>query len=325
MALPWNKIAFDLKRAGTLFVSFVVACQKGSPGVPGAWLVLSPNGSQCGTIGGGIMEKQAIERGLQRMKSNSRLPELVRLRHRDPGAPGASGLICGGEQVNVEMVLTLSEHDALLKRVAGHEARESRACVEVDSTGIRLSAGPEEEHAEILRTKGDGSWRCFFQLVNQRRVAIFGGGHCGVALACLLEKLDYSVTVVECRKDVFTLHSLPTNVTRVHAPCEEAAERLRLKAKTDVVVMTHSMHSDADALAAVLRHGFLSVGLMGTPKKWSRIQHSLKDRGFRSAELAKVRVPVGLAINSDTPWEIAVSIAAEILRKRSMNGPLGFP
>ena len=78
--------------------------------------------------------------------------------------------------------------------------------------------------------------------------------------------------------------------------------------------MTHSYQTDVDALEFALKMDFRFIGLMGTTPKLNRIYKTLTDRGFNRAQVTNITCPVGIAIGSDTPEEIAVSVAAQILR-----------
>ena len=81
------------------------------------------------------------------------------------------------------------------------------------------------------------------------------------------------------------------------------------------MVMTPSFSDDVDALTSLLPLPFPFIGVMGSPAKLKKIREELKIRNFGHEDWSRVTAPVGLAINSDTPEEIAVSIAAQILQK----------
>lgn len=129
-------------------------------------------------------------------------------------------------------------------------------------------------------------------------------------------RLDYAVSVVEPRGELPTLETLPDGVRRIGGGFEIAAQSVDFPEETMAVVMTYSMATDIDSLAGIIPMGFKEIGLMGSPVKIAQIKGSLKSKGFDDLQIQKIRAPVGLNFNSDTPDEIAVSIAAQILLER---------
>lgn len=179
----------------------------------------------------------------------------------------------------------------------------------------RLSVLPE--FVSRIDRECSADWSYCLNLVNLRRVAIFGAGHCGVALAETMLRLGYAVSLVDPRGDsVFTWKTVPEGVRRIGEHFSAAASKVNFVEQTEVIVMTHSFPTDVEALAAILRRPFRSVGVMGSAPKVSRIKKSLKDLGFNDLQISRVRAPVGLPFDSDTPEEIAISVAAQILLKR---------
>ena len=177
-----------------------------------------------------------------------------------------------------------------------------------------VDAAPDPE-APVTRTiaTGDG-WRYEEQLMALKRVAIFGAGHCGLALSRQMSWLGYVVTVLDDRADVPTLGQNTFARHKVTAPTfEELAARVSHPELTSAVVMTADMPSDTSALDGVLRQPFPFVGVMGAPAKLHAICARLLDRGFDEDAIARVRGPVGLEIGSSTPPEIAVSVAAQLV------------
>ena len=82
--------------------------------------------------------------------------------------------------------------------------------------------------------------------------------------------------------------------------------------------MTHSYESDVEALRFALKQDFPFCGLMGSPPKLERIRKSLTGRGISRAQIDRITCPVGIEIGSDTPDEIAVSVAAQILQREKI-------
>lgn len=303
-----------LQSGQRVFACFVAANRKGSPGTPAARMLLLESGQQVGTIGGGIMEKDILEAAAKALQSGEPMsPRLEELVHRRSDTEATSGLICGGAQSNVSLILEPnSKTCALIEQIVA--ACDVGGSLLIDANGPDYSGNDMNTSWELESPEATWSYR--LNLVNQRRVAIFGGGHCGRALADQMRRLAYAVTVVEPRADVSTLEGLSTEISLEQKSFSEAMSAFKWAEKTHAVVMTHSMPTDIEALAAALKLPFKTVGAMGSSPKIARIRSVLKDTGFDDLQIGRVRAPIGLSFDSDTPEEIAVSIAAQILLER---------
>ncbi len=147
-------------------------------------------------------------------------------------------------------------------------------------------------------------------------VAIFGAGHVGAATVDVLAKLDTNIRWIDNRRNIFPAH-LPENVTAVESasPSEEVAA---LPAGTYYLVLTHSHPLDFEICDRVLRRGdFSYCGLIGSLSKRRRFERLMRKQGMPDALLDRLICPIGIAgIESKKPAEIAVAVAAELLRAR---------
>ncbi len=155
-------------------------------------------------------------------------------------------------------------------------------------------------------------------------VAIFGGGHVGLALARLLATLPYSVRWIDSRDGVFP-DALPAQVQTEHSePVQDAVATL--PPGTHVLIMSFSHAEDLDIVIACLRRlrerGDLPyVGLIGSRTKWATFRHRLEARGFTEAEMARITCPIGVpGVTGKEPEVIAVAVAAQLLQRRAAAG-----
>lgn len=313
----WQQALSELEAGRVVYVSFVVAQKKGTPGTTAARMLLTQDGQQQGTIGGGIMESELLKKAQRTLAKGERmLPSLRRLRHRRDAEAAASGLICGGEQTNLEMILCPATDLVAVQEIVVAIREESSAYLEISSEGLRLvdCVEPMDTRAELKNEAKD--WRVRIGFRSVRRIAIYGGGHCGEALAELMHRLDYDVTIIDSREAVLSQAKLPGAVHKLVSPFEGAAAKVSFPERTIAVVMTYSMPTDVEALCGILSAGFAQAGLMGSPVKIAFIREQLKIKGFSDLQIDLVRAPIGLKFDSDTPAEIAVSIAAQILLER---------
>ncbi|MEM7790045.1 MAG: XdhC family protein [Verrucomicrobiota bacterium] len=319
MRVFWKTAADELSAGRRVFASFVVANRKGSPGTPAARLLALEDGRQVGTIGGGIMEQQLLVEARQLLSSGEKLrPSLRVLRHNKSDLDLASGLICGGEQTNLSLILEGSDDLARLKDVIeALDANENRA-IEITESGLRLIPGKLDDGSQYQFIHDNlSNWIYRLNLVNLRRIAIYGGGHCGVALAQTMEGLGYAVSIVEPRQSLFTLSRLEDEISHIDVGFSEAAKHILFPEITIAVVMTYSMPTDVESLDGILHFPFYKIGLMGSALKIAQIRKKLAEIGHSDLQIARVRAPIGLDFDSDTPEEIAISIAAQILLERN--------
>jgi len=147
-------------------------------------------------------------------------------------------------------------------------------------------------------------------------VVIFGAGHVANALARVLIALDCRIFVYDSRSD--WLNALPSAPNLEYAlvePLDEAVNRIPDGAF--VAVMTQGHRSDMPILARILKtRSFPYLGVIGSPAKAGVLRRELLDAGVVTDLEKAFRCPIGLPIGRNTPEEIAISIAAELLQAR---------
>lgn len=87
-----------------------------------------------------------------------------------------------------------------------------------------------------------------------------------------------------------------------------------------MVIATRGHEHDQDAVAATLGTDAAYVGLVGSSRKRSVLETTLRQQGLSERDIERVHTPAGLVIGSVTPEEIAVSIMAQIIRHRREHG-----
>lgn len=308
----WSRVADELDCYCKAFLALVVDHKKGSPGTKGSLFLVTEGGGRFGTIGGGAMEMRLSEEAEAALGKGRHKPTLQTVVHRSTRDESASGLICGGSQSQVTLVLDQS-HRRLIHAVLDRVSRDKPGCLVISPEGLHL----DEENMDrpSIELAGEGrEWTVRFGLLNRHRIVIAGCGHCGAALARQMDFLGFQVTVVEPRADLFTLKDLPSTVNQRIENYDVAAEQVEHAELTFAVVMTPSYTEDIAALASLLPRPFRFIGIMGSPSKVKKIREALATRGFGDEDVGRLQAPVGLPMLSDTPEQIAVSVAAQILR-----------
>ncbi len=193
----------------------------------------------------------------------------------------------------------------------------------VDADGARGELElPMAALAEVMsRLAGDrsGPLECDEGLsawiyVPARRLLIVGAVHIAQELAPVATIAGYEVTVIDPRRAFASPARFP-GVALLDEWPGPAFERLAPDAQTAVVTLSHDPKIDDPALIAALRSPAFYVGALGSRRTHEARRERLLEAGLAS-ELARLRAPVGLDLGGRSAGEIAVAIAAEIIRTR---------
>jgi xanthine dehydrogenase accessory factor len=159
-----------------------------------------------------------------------------------------------------------------------------------------------------------GGLRVFLEALGEyRRLFVIGAGHVGRALARAADAVGFAVTVVDDRDDLLTGEGLPASVRLVNAAPDRLAGRLDMDAESFAVIATRGHSLDKEWLGALSGAGLSYVGMVGSRRKIETVYAALRQEGVSEDFLRSVHAPVGLDIGAETPEEIAVSIAAELI------------
>ncbi len=142
---------------------------------------------------------------------------------------------------------------------------------------------------------------------------IVGGGHVATAVAPLLARVGFAVTVVDPREAWGAEGRIP-GVRSVLGDYDDAGRDLPKSAA--VIVMTHDHALDQQAIEWALKRGFAFVGGIGSRAKAKRTRDRLEAKGFSAEDRDRVRMPIGVHVGARLPEEIAVAIAAEMVAWR---------
>jgi len=148
------------------------------------------------------------------------------------------------------------------------------------------------------------------------KLTIFGAGHITRALAPLMRSTGFRVTVVEDNPEVLGDDRL-ADIEEVRSEdMESYAKKLPAESNAYIVILTRGFSKDKAVLEHVIGRDFRYVGMVGSGKKIKTIKEDLISKGMDREHFSKLHAPVGLDIGAETPEEIALSIAAEIVSVR---------
>lgn len=287
----------------------ILASHGSTPRGQGARMAVFANGKTMGTVGGGMVEHNATLLAMDVLETGKSQIQSFALR---AGDIADIGMVCGGDVLICLQVLSnIGIVEQILTALDTEEDSFLVTTVENESvTDFYVTTAPPEPqkgrvYVEQLRTAG--------------RVFIFGGGHVSRALAPVLFKIQFAVTVLEDREQFVNRELFPTaNDVRL-VDFADFSKQFTLSEHDYAVIMTRGHQSDFDVLRQVLLSKASYIGCIGSRAKVAYTQQRLLELGFTYSELERIHSPIGIAIGAQTPEEIAISIAAELIEHRAKN------
>lgn len=310
----WTLAAQALATQTPVALLYVVESRGSSPGRAGFALCVTAEAT-AGSIGGGAMEHRFIGEARQRLAEGSP-PFLQRQVHSPEAVEDRSGMICSGEQTFWFQPLGPADRGpvdalaALQPPLAG--------VLGLDAGG--LSFDPSGTRSQRHRFVGGAEWRYEEDLGRRDRLHIVGAGHCGLALSQLAVQLDFEVTVYDDRPGLPTFEANAFAHRKVVVPSYHAMGSILPEGDDQYVcVMTFGYKTDDVTLRSVMDREYRFLGALGSRHKIDQMFSAYTAEGIPADRLRRIHAPLGLPIHSQTPTEIAVSIAAQLIRERNQD------
>ena len=312
----------------------VVASSGSTPRGAGARMVVTGQGRLCGTIGGGAVEYRSQQVAQELLRTGGAHLEHFRLHENQVQD---LGMICGGAVDVYFRHIPAGDADTLA--LVGHMESLYRAgepawliCEITGGCGgaMGIYGGKSGVFGLSLPsaltgalggkpcqlTDGGRSYYCE-PLFQAGRVYVFGGGHVSQALVPALTAVDFRCVVLEDRPEFCRPELFPgVEETRL-VDNARLADFVTVEERDYVVVMTRGHKDDQAVQAQMLRTPAHYIGVIGSRRKTAGVFARLREEGFTDADLARITTPIGLDIKAETPAEIAVSIAAQLIQVRA--------
>lgn len=166
---------------------------------------------------------------------------------------------------------------------------------------------------EIEEINGE-NYRIFWdRVLKEYKAIVFGGGHISQPLVQILGMLHFNVTVIDDRPIFANQARFPLAKKVICQNFSDAFDQLTIDQDTAVIIVTRGHRYDLDCLRATMGYETGYWGMIGSKKRVREIRNLLKEEGAPEERLRHLRSPIGLDIKAETPEEIAVSIAAEVI------------
>ncbi len=297
-------------QTGAATLATVIAARGSTPRIAGARMFVPETGSAVGTIGGGMTEGRVLELARETLADGA--PRLLEADLR--GRPGEiRDGICGGT-----MTLWLTR---LTRENAGDAVQATLASLR---SGKKAAVSTWFDAARPLTLETGGGGAFVETLTPDPHLLVVGAGHIGRCLAKLAWQLGFHVSVQDERTEWLDPAAFSPEC-RLEISLPPAVEALRdWEGGRYAALVTRGFPQDLEALAILGRNGSPDyVGLLGSRKRVQTVLAAHATAGAPDFPEGVLHAPVGLEIGAETPEEIAVSIAAEMIRaRRRGNRPL---
>ena len=335
----------QLQRGHPVVLASIVDLQGSSPRHRGAKMVVSADGKSHGTIGGSLFEAKVVE-GARR----------VLVAHRSKftdfdltgNGTDSTGMICGGKAVVLLDYISASQenidlfrcwYDAVLAGTSFYflsHVSDGLNGIGISGHSLLFRDGQIVGNAplsisqlEILKSETRRISITTIIPIGDTRVVVdpirklqtlycFGAGHVAVPTAHIAALVGFRVVVVDDRAEFANTARFPdAEQICVITDYSRALEGLEIDGDSFVVIMTRGHQYDQVVLEQVLRTEASYIGMISSRKKRDAVYQALLAKGVDKKELERIHSPIGIAIRSETPEEIAVSVVAQLIKERA--------
>ncbi|MGL2966799.1 XdhC family protein [Flavobacterium sp. XGLA_31] len=297
----YKKVQQVLQQEKRLILMVVIANVGSSPGRKGFKMLVSKQ-QMYGTIGGGIMEHKLVEFAESLLDKPHFEPFIKRQIHDKSAPKDQSGMICSGQQT-IAFYDVDSNYFSLLDEVLSDEV----VTINYSNFGIETH---QPEASEWLFSETNS-------LI--QKVYIVGGGHVGLALSEILSKLDFEIHLLDHRENLNTMEANHFVKSKAVIEFESIENHIPEGDNVYVVIMSFGYRTDDIIIRRLLGKNFKYIGMLGSAAKIETLFKNLEADGFDKNQIAKVYAPIGIDIKSETTYEIAVSVAAQLIKIRNQD------
>ncbi|MFT5762359.1 MAG: xanthine dehydrogenase accessory factor [Polaribacter sp.] len=310
----WQQLLTQLQQDKKVYLLTVIQNFGSSPGRKGFKMLVADDGFIFGSVGGGIMEFTLVEE-VKELLNQKNKPVFFKQQIHQGNGKDKSGMICSGEQTIVFHPLNNSNIQ-LIKTVLDCLQNNQQQTLNFSPAGIEFTETKisEKYKAEI---NSESDWQ-FKELIGfKETIYIVGGGHVGLSVSQLFRQLNFHVVVFDNRENLNTLESNRFAHQKHVIDYNLITDYFKEGNDSYIAIMTNKYTDDKLVLSKILRNNYKFIGVLGSKAKLKTMWEVLQKEGFTLDELNTVFAPIGLHIKSETPEEIAVSIAAQIIQVKN--------
>lgn len=314
----------------------IVAHSGSTPRGAGARMMVRENGQIMGTIGGGAVEYKAQQLAAEVLKEKRSYTKGFKL---SPNQVADLGMICGGDVVVYFQFIKANDEDniAIIKKIIELCDKDEDSWIITDITDEEAwSMGVYSESQGVFGLKGltkenaapmlgnrsictteHGKKYYSEPLIRAGRVCIFGGGHIAQELVPVLTHIGFRCLVIDDREQFACKELFPQAEETIVGDFNDISKSVTIRPTDYVVVMTRGHQYDYVVQAQALKTKACYIGVVGSKQKIAAVSKKLFEEGFTQKDLDRIYTPIGTDIKAESPAEIAISIAGELICVRA--------
>ena len=327
----------------------IISTAGSTPQKPGSSALFDAAGLVSGTIGGGILEArvEAISKTAVNIHESGLYSFML-----DKDISENEEAICGG-QAEVMLDASITSHIPVFKKIkeslqkrtpgilvtrvtapSGSPVSIERFWLPRDDKYDGFAGHPQPlaaavqkmflegrtaAYQELVKPAGDQATRYFLEPVFPLPILVIcGAGHIGKAVAHLGNMLEFEVVVVDEREEFASRENIPDADRIIVRDIGQAMQSMDCTPETYIVIVTRGHKNDADALKACIGSKAAYIGMIGSATKIALMRDKFISEGMATpGQWDSIYAPIGVDIHSKTVQEIAVSIAAQLVRIRN--------
>lgn len=280
-----------------------------APRPVGSLLVLTSTGRHAGSVSGGCVEDDLIQRCRQGEWKHLRQATTIRYGVTQDEAT-RFGLPCGGQlELLLEPMQDLAHWQSLLQRLQAGEVLVRT----LDLVNGEVSLSPAKPQDQAFKLNDNRLEKVFGP---QWRMLLIGANHLARYVAQFALALDYQVQVCDPREEYREEWNIPAAPLTCIMP-DDAVLALKHYKRSIILTLTHDPKLDDMALMEALNTNAFYIGALGSKLSSDKRRERMRYLGIPEANIVRLHAPVGLDIGSRTPAEIAISIMADITAHRN--------
>lgn len=339
-----------------LVLCTVVETRGSTPQKPGASMLVFPDGSQSGTLGGGCIEAEVKKQslGILHREDEGGSPPTLFSFQLDDNYGWDDGLICGGRMTILADPIRDEVGRAYYQRLQKllEQGMGGTEVIPVQSSLQALCGGRvlfDQQGKWLANRNGSDhlpanlkpdippladrprpfskNGLSYLPILPRVTLFIVGGGHVGQAVAQLASQADFDIEVLDDRESYVSQVRFPFARKRIAGDIGNTLHQLSPSFGPNhfLLIVTRGHHHDEEALFHLAPTGAGYLGMIGSKRKIRLIFDDLMGRGISPECLDRVHAPLGFDIGSQTVPEIAISIVAELIAARNLGTTVPRP
>lgn len=310
----WQHILDKIHDKQKVYILTVIENAGSSPGRKGYKMLVAQDEFIFGSVGGGVMEFSLVEEA-RKLLLEENSPALIKKQIHKGHIKDGSGMICSGEQTVAFHCLDF-KHISVIQNIIDCLQNGEKGSLRMEPESFSFSDKLlDNQFNYLINSKDD--WFFEEHIGFRETLYIVGGGHVGVAVSELFVKLGFHVIVLDNRNNLNTLENNKFAHQKLIIDYNDIQDYVYQENTSYVVVMTNKYTDDKLVVSKLLNRNYKFIGVLGSKAKLKIMMKVLLKEGFTQVELNKIHAPIGLSIKSETPEEIAVSIAAQIIQLKN--------